>query len=200
MKGTPPVFNHHPMLLAVWVVCYVLWFVPETVLSYRLKSRHDAQKADRGSKAVVIASINVGIALGFFAAFRATSFYVGVQWKTMFGVGIVVWLAGIAFRLYSMRVLGRFFTYDVAISREQHVVEAGPYRWLRHPSYSGSLLAALGFGMTLTNWLALVFPAACLALGYLYRIPLEERALLGGLGPPYQDYMQRTWRLIPFVF
>ena len=184
----------------MWIASYVLWLVPEIVFSLRLKSQNDALKADRGSKAVVILSINAGVALAFFTAFHAPAYFVGAHWKAMFAAGIVLWLSGIAFRLYTIRVLGRFFTYDVAISRGQHVVEAGPYRWLRHPSYSGSLLSAIGFGMTLTNWLALLFPAGCLALGYLYRIPIEEKALLQGLGAEYESYQKRTWRLIPYFF
>jgi protein-S-isoprenylcysteine O-methyltransferase Ste14 len=99
-----------------------------------------------------------------------------------------------------MRVLGRFFTYDVAISTGQQVIEKGPYRWLRHPSYLGSLLAEVGFGMTMTNWLAMLLPALCIGAAYAYRIPIEERALLQGLGTPYREYMRRTWRLIPFVY
>jgi protein-S-isoprenylcysteine O-methyltransferase Ste14 len=99
-----------------------------------------------------------------------------------------------------MRILGRFFTYDVAVSTGQHVVERGPYRWIRHPSYLGSLVANIGLGMTMTNWLAMFLPVLCLAAAYAYRIAIEERALLEGLGSPYREYMGRTRRLIPFVF
>ncbi len=99
-----------------------------------------------------------------------------------------------------MRTLGRFFTYDVAISTGQNLIEHGPYRWLRHPSYLGSLVAYIGFGMTLANWLAIFLPALCLGVAFAYRIRVEERALLQGLGSRYHEYMRRTWRLIPFVF
>jgi protein-S-isoprenylcysteine O-methyltransferase Ste14 len=118
----------------------------------------------------------------------------------MFDAGIVVWLSGSLFRFYSMRMLGRFFTYDVAISTGQQVIERGPYCWLRHPSYLGSLVAEIGFGMTMTNWLAMFLPVICLAAAYAYRIPIEERALVQGLGAPYSEYKRRTWRLIPFVY
>lgn len=197
--SSPHLF-YHPLTTGVWVATYALWIVPEIVLSKRLRSAIDAQKVDRGSKAVVIVSVNLGIALGFMAAFRLPGFSVGAHWRAVFAAGVAVWLGGIALRLYSIRVLGRFFTYDVAISKGQHVVEQGPYRWLRHPSYTGGLLAALGFGMTLTNWVALLLPAACMAAGYVYRIPIEEQALVRGLGPEYSAYMGRTWRLIPYVF
>jgi protein-S-isoprenylcysteine O-methyltransferase Ste14 len=197
---SPELFLHHPVMTGIWVATYALWVVPETVLSRRLRSEKDAQKVDRGSKAIVIASINVGVFLAFLAASAVPAFTLRAHWKSVFACGIAVWLAGIALRMYSIRVLGRFFTYDVAISTGQRVVEKGPYRWLRHPSYLGGLLAMLGFGMTLTNWLAILAPVCCAAAGYMYRIPLEERALVRGLGPPYAEYMRRTWRLIPYVF
>ena len=120
--------------------------------------------------------------------------------RPCFALGIAVWLGGIFLRLYSIRILGRFFTTDVAIANGHRIVEQGPYRWLRHPSYLGGLLAQVGFGMTLTNWLAMLLPVCCLAAAYAYRIPIEEQALLRGLGSDYSDYMRRTWRLVPFVY
>jgi protein-S-isoprenylcysteine O-methyltransferase len=187
-------------MTAIWIATYALWIVPEMVLSYRLRSAKDAQKVDRGSKAVVIASINIGVLFGFIAADTLPPLDIGAHWKAVFSCGIAVWLGGIIFRMYSIHLLGRFFTYDVAISSGQWVVEKGPYRWLRHPSYLGGLLAMLGFGMTLTNWLAILLPVCCAAAGYAYRIPIEERALVRGLGPYYSEYMRRTWRLVPFIF
>lgn len=187
-------------MTAVWVATYILWIVPEIVLSRRLRSAKDAQKVDRGSKAIVIASINVGVCFAFLAADTLPSFDIAAHWQSVFACGIAIWLGGIAFRLYSIRVLGRFFTYDVAISNGQRVVEKGPYRLLRHPSYLGGLLAMLGFGMTLTNSLAILIAFCCAAAGYGYRMPLEEKALVRGLGPAYTEYMSRTWRLIPYLF
>lgn len=196
----PHWFHHHPIMQSIWIATYALWMVPETILGQRLRSAVDAYKADRGSKLVVIMSLNVGVALAFIAAFTFPRFAMGTQWEIMFALGIAIWLGGVAFRLYSIRVLGRFFTYDVAISKGQHVIESGPYRWVRHPSYLGGLVAMLGFGMTLTNWLAAVLPVCCAALGFVYRIPIEERALVRGLGEEYREYMKRTWRLVPYVF
>ena len=195
----PPCF-YHPIMAGVWIATDVLWIVPETVLSIRLRSAKDAQKADRGSKSIVIAAVNLGVCLGFLAAFEVPSFSLEAHWKAVFSLGIAVWLGGILFRLVSIRILGHSFTYDVATSKDQQIVERGPYRWLRHPSYLGSLLAMIGFGMTLTNWLAMLLPVCCVATAYAYRIPIEEQALVRGLGSDYSDYMRRTWRLIPFVY
>jgi len=195
----PPCF-YHPIMAGVWIATDVLWIVPETILSIRLRSAKDAQKADRGSKSIVLAAVNLGVCLGFLAAFKVPGFSLEAHWKTVFSLGIAVWLGGILFRLVSIRILGHSFTYDVAISKGQQIVERGPYCWLRHPSYLGSLLAMIGFGMTLTNWLAILLPVCCLATAYAYRIPIEEQALVRGLGSDYSNYMRRTWRLIPFVY
>jgi protein-S-isoprenylcysteine O-methyltransferase Ste14 len=196
----PGAFDGHPTYLIIWIVTYWVCFMPEIVLSVLLRSGKSAQKFDRGSKVTVIVAANLAVAIGFSVAVAVPQFFIGSSWKVMFDAGIVVWLSGSSFRFYSMRMLGRFFTYDVAISTGQHVIERGPYRWLRHPSYLGSLVAEIGFGMTMTNWLAMVLPVICLAAAYAYRIPIEERALVQGLGRPYSEYMRRTWRLIPFVY
>jgi len=80
------------------------------------------------------------------------------------------------------------------------VIEAGPYRFIRHPSYTGFLITLLGFGLSLTNnWLSLLVIMGCALIGFIYRIYVEERVLQAHLGQPYQEYMQRTKRLIPFL-
>ena len=109
-------------------------------------------------------------------------------------------LTGIALRQYSMKVLGQFFTFDVAIHAGHSLVELGPYRYIRHPSYSGGLITMFGFGLALGNWAALVFALLALAIAYTYRISVEEAALVTALGDSYKQYVSRTWRLIPFLF
>jgi protein-S-isoprenylcysteine O-methyltransferase Ste14 len=78
----------------------------------------------------------------------------------------------------------------------QSVVEAGPYRFVRHPSYTGMLLTLLGVLLCSTNWLALASFLIALP-GLAYRIKVEEGALIGALGEPYRRYMGRTRRIVP---
>ena len=93
-----------------------------------------------------------------------------------------------------------FFTTTVAVAAEQTVIEAGPYRLVRHPSYTGFLITLLGFGLSLTNnWLSVLVIMGGALLGFSYRIYVEERVLQEHLGQRYQEYMRRTKRLIPFV-
>jgi protein-S-isoprenylcysteine O-methyltransferase Ste14 len=109
-------------------------------------------------------------------------------------------LAGIFFRWYSASLLGKYFTFDVAIHSAQTLIEVGPYRYIRHPSYTGALLSLLGFGLALGNWAGLVAGLCCLGFAYAYRIPIEEAVLSSALGEPYRQYLRRTWRLLPFLY
>jgi protein-S-isoprenylcysteine O-methyltransferase Ste14 len=79
------------------------------------------------------------------------------------------------------------------------VIEAGPYRYIRHPSYTGALITVIGLGLALGNWASIVAMLACISAGYAYRIHVEEAALVSALGQPYREYMSRTARLVPFV-
>lgn len=115
-------------------------------------------------------------------------------------VGIVVILLGAALRWWAILTLGRYFTFEVAVRSTQSVVQAGPYRFVRHPSYTAILIMLLGVGMALTNWASLIVMLAGGLIGLLYRVRVEERELVEALGQPYVDYMRHTKRLIPFMY
>jgi protein-S-isoprenylcysteine O-methyltransferase Ste14 len=92
------------------------------------------------------------------------------------------------------------FTVDVATHRDQTLVQTGLYRRIRHPSYAGLLIAFLGLGIFFCNWLSIVVLLVPVVLAVVNRIAIEERALLGAIGPPYEAYCLRTKRLIPGVY
>jgi protein-S-isoprenylcysteine O-methyltransferase len=98
------------------------------------------------------------------------------------------------------RILGRYFTVDVSISAEHKLIDSGPYRHIRHPTYTGALLAFLGLGLCFGNWLSILFLTLPIIAAFLWRIRIEERVLLHGLGQNYRAYVERTSRLIPFVY
>ena len=186
-------------VVAFWVVTYA-WAGSEWFLGYRLTRRKSKTAVDRdaGSKWVLIACIWLGLAFGIAlaAALPGPAFRSGRH--LLFGIGIVLAVAGIALRFYSIWYLGQSFTCEVATTPGQAVVDRGPYRLLRHPSYTGGLLIVFGLLLCITNPLA--FAGFVVALGgYSYRIRVEERVLMAELGEPYREYMRRTKRLIPFV-
>src|SRR3546814_7056360 len=100
-------------------------------------------------------------------------------------------------RWWSSRVLARHFTVDVTIHPDHELVRRGPYRLLRHPSYTGLLVTFLGFALCLGNWLSL---AAMLpvVLAFLWRIQVEERVLREAFPKRYAAYARETKRLVPY--
>jgi protein-S-isoprenylcysteine O-methyltransferase Ste14 len=142
----------------------------------------------------------IGLGLNFWLPplFRGAT----ITWhrSLLFFTGITLMLSGVALRWYAIHVLGRYFTQEVAIRPDQPVIQSGPYRYIRHPSYSGTLMTMLGIGLAMTNWASLMAIMACTLFGHSYRIAVEEHALREKLGQPYIDYMRRTRRFIPFVY
>jgi len=108
--------------------------------------------------------------------------------------------AGTAVRVWALRVLGGQFRRDVVVTRDQPVVTGGPYRWVRHPSYTGALLIFDGFGLALANALSLLVLVVLPGLAYLRRIRVEEAELESVLGERYLSYARGRARLIPSVW
>ena len=78
-------------------------------------------------------------------------------------------------------------------------MDNGPYKLIRHPSYTGGLLILIGLGLALQSWGAVLITLLILSLAYGYRIHVEEKLLVTELGDEYIDYMKRTKRLIPYI-
>jgi protein-S-isoprenylcysteine O-methyltransferase len=101
---------------------------------------------------------------------------------------------------YAIVHLGRFFTVNVAIAANHRLIDTGPYRFVRHPSYTGALMALLGLALCLANWVSLAVMLIPVFLVFLRRMHVEEGVLLQALGDQYRDYMHRTKRLIPAIY
>jgi len=174
----------------------VIWAAVE--LRQAFNRRAGAQNRDRGSLMVVRAvSVCAAIVAALASGVAATRFPVTapVLWVAL----AAIW-AGIALRQWCFITLGRYFTFTVKTSPDQHVISRGPYRVLRHPSYSAILLILVGIGLTYGNWLSLAALVVIPAAGLAYRIHIEEAALSVAIGAEYSDFVRTRKRLIPFVW
>jgi protein-S-isoprenylcysteine O-methyltransferase Ste14 len=187
-------------LVAIFWSAFILWIVPELVASKLRRSSGSAETHDKGSLNLVAILWFAGIALDFIFTIYLPGAATGGNRKVTFAAGIIVMLASVAFRWYSAFLLGKYFTFDVALHGDQQLIQTGPYRYVRHPSYTGALFTLIGFGLALGNWLAVFAGTFCLGVAYVYRIRIEEAALLAGLGGTYSEYANHTWRLLPFLF
>ncbi len=120
-------------------------------------------------------------------------------WWT-FGLGIAIVLAGAALRDWSILSLGRYFRRDVTIEAGQRIVRRGPYRVLRHPSYTGLILIVAGLGLAFGSWVGAAVALLIVFAGMLPRIRVEERALARAFGTDDADYASSTARLLPRVW
>jgi protein-S-isoprenylcysteine O-methyltransferase Ste14 len=117
-----------------------------------------------------------------------------------FAIGLVILVAGLVLRGWSIKTLDEYFTGRVMVSPDQPVITAGPYRVLRHPSYTGLLLAFIGVGLAAANWISLAAAFLLPLAAILWRIRAEERALLTVLGDRYIAYAAMHKRLIPLIW
>lgn len=114
--------------------------------------------------------------------------------------GLTLFLLGLIIRWVAIIYLGRFFTVNVAIAQDHRLITTGPYHYLRHPSYTGSLLIFLGLGLCTLNFYALAVIMLPILLAFLWRIRIEEAALEANFGDSYRTYAAHTARIIPFLY
>lgn len=178
----------------------LLYFVSEALIGLLRPAKAGARSpADRNSTRVLWIIIPVSMFFGFQMEFGLRSASWPYQpWIN--GLGIAITLAGLAFRWYSIIYLGRFFTVNVEIAADHELIESGPYRRLRHPSYTGALLAFYGLALCTQNWASLAIMTVGPTIAFLYRIHVEEAALASAFGERYQAYRRRTARLIPALY
>jgi protein-S-isoprenylcysteine O-methyltransferase Ste14 len=180
------------------ITVQLYYLISETRMTVRTTRGMD-NSADRGTRRLVW----ILLVIAFESAWLPVIFSFGKllalgDWLTWLGVFIMV--SGVVFRRYAIAVLGKFFTAIVQIHKDHQLIKAGPYRYIRHPSYLGILILALGNGIALANWISLLLCIALPAISIVQRIKVEENELYYHFGEQYQDYRKITWRIIPYIY
>jgi protein-S-isoprenylcysteine O-methyltransferase Ste14 len=192
-------FSQAGARIALYVVLGI-WVLSEWRVRLRSTFNQRGTRLDRGSMLVVVATVAASVGGAFVLARNLLAAAIA-DWRWGFLVaGLVLMCAGIALRQWAVAVLGSFFTVDVRVRPGQTVVDRGPYRWVRHPSYTGLIAIFVGLGLALDNWAALAVLAVVPTVGLLVRIRFEERALLEGLGEQYRRFAAGRRRLFPGVW
>src|SRR5437870_5821066 len=177
-------------------VLRAMWFIGEIAHASHCKVT-PAKDWDRSSLKILrlaTLAVPVGVIVGF-----TDVGHIHTEGNFLGAVGFALMLVGISIRWVAVHTLGRYFTRTVTILQGHRIVRYGLYKHLRHPSYAGCLLGDLGLGLALSNWLSVVIIFAPILAALLYRIRIEEQALLESFGDKYFEYAQGTKRLIPKV-
>jgi protein-S-isoprenylcysteine O-methyltransferase Ste14 len=174
--------------------------VTEFVIRIRSYRNRGSESHESASLIVIVVSYLVAVVGAVLVATRVTATAIPVGRLAFLIAGLVVLALSLALRIWAVVALGRYFTVDVRVREHQPVVDTGPYRVLRHPSYTGLLGVMLGFGLALDNWLALLVAVVPPTIAIVVRIRVEERALLTVIGEPYRAFAATRSRLIPHVW
>ena len=126
-----------------WMVI-VVWIVSEALIGVRHAGGPADLRQDRSSGPALIGSVVLSVVLGSNLATQALWASIGAGREAFFVLGLLLAIGGVALRQVAVAALGRFFTTRVTTRADQTVVDTGPYRYVRHPSYSGMLVTVLG--------------------------------------------------------
>ena len=184
----------------LWKILVYGWVASEILIGIVTRTRSSGGKVnDRGSLIVLWVTITLAITAGeTIRASMAPNMLGGASWIMV--VAIIVLIAGIMIRATAILSLGKAFSSNVAIRENQTIYREGLYRFVRHPSYTGSLVSFLALGIETRNWTTLIVIVAPIAAAFLYRIHVEEAALNEAFGAQYAAYSEQTKRLIPGVY
>ena len=152
-------------------------------------------RSDKGSRFTILLGLFLALVIGISISNRG----IGLLPAEFLYLGIAMVYLGIIIRQWAILTLGSFFSLSVRVTEGQKVITNGPYRFVRHPSYTGLLLSFGGIGLALQSWVAFLVILGMFGIVFGYRMYIEERILKGQLGNAYVEYMKRTKRLIPFV-
>jgi protein-S-isoprenylcysteine O-methyltransferase Ste14 len=181
------------------IVPLVLWVAFELSLALRdLFTGKGRFGRDKGSKYVA----SIGLYAGFFlgAVLRKPGLTFAGDLSVGLWIGVAILLVGLGIRIWAVVALGASFRLTVETHQGQKLVDKGPYKYVRHPAYSGLLLICLGYGLSLQNWLSLAFAVVFPVAALLYRIHVEEQYLVASIGQDYKRYQMKTKRLIPRIW
>ena len=173
-----------------------LWFLSEVLINILTRSKKsEAKSHDKNSLSVIWIIIVLSMTIGVYIAFSFPRFG-----AVKYFSGLFLMIIGISIRLFTVFSLKSYFNANVAIHHDHKLKTDGIFKKVRHPSYSGSLLTFLGFGLTLGNWISLLIVFVPVLCVFIYRINIEEKALMDNFKEEYTTYQQRTKKLIPFIF
>jgi protein-S-isoprenylcysteine O-methyltransferase Ste14 len=185
--------------MIIFYSVYSVWFMSELLLNrLRRSAISDKRHVDKNTLLILWIVIIVAMFLGMVVKLNS-SFPIAHEGLINYS-GLAIIIAGMIIRLMAVRQLGRYFTVDVTIRSGHQIMTGGLYKYVRHPSYSGSLLSFVGYGISLNNYVSLAIVFIPVFLSFLYRMHVEEKALIDQFGQAYNDYKTSTKRLIPLLY
>lgn len=186
----------------VWVLGVVAWYVIRYPFERRARRVRvvSGQRSPSDMIGLAAALFGLGILPGIYVAtgFPKSADYPATVWTVVLGT-IAFFAALWVFRV-SHKELGRNWSITLEIREQHKLISTGPYALVRHPMYTSFLLMGLGQAFLLSNWVAGLAGLIGFAVLFFLRVDKEERMMIENFGPPYRAYMERTKRLVPYLY
>ncbi len=194
LLGNPSLILH-PKIIVIIVGSICVWL---TQPAFSVAETNDKKQSDKFSVILILSmSLISGIVPILDWAYFGSSVN-DYNWIT--AAGVVMIATGIWFRAWAVKTLGEYFTPTVQIKKEHQLINTGPYKIIRHPSYFAAFLSIAGAAVLLESVAGIVVSIVAMSIAYYVRIGIEERTLLEHFGNRYKEYMLQTKKIIPFVF
>jgi protein-S-isoprenylcysteine O-methyltransferase Ste14 len=179
-----------------FIITSLIWIVPEVWLIFRDRKVAPVEGRTNGR---ILYCILIGAILAslIISSFDPAEIPLNPSAKFLIG-SVIIWI-GLFLRWWAIHSLGKYFRIVVNIQSDQKLIKKGPYKHIRHPAYSGSLLICFGFGFNLCNWIGLALMLVLPLISFLLRAIVEERVMISSFGKEYLSYMRRTTMFIPFI-
>jgi len=185
------------------IIFYIItfsWIISEIVLSRMRKSdlENSIDNYDKHSLIKIWTTILFSLTIGIFASRFSLGRIEILPYQQIIGLILVV--AGLVVRWNAILKLKESFTVDVSAKKDQKIIQDGVYKFVRHPSYSGSMLSFFGLSLMFTNVFTILIITVPIVLAFLHRIKIEEDVLTNVIGTEYIEYSRHTKKLIPFIY
>jgi protein-S-isoprenylcysteine O-methyltransferase Ste14 len=186
----------------VWVLGIVAWYVIRYPFERRAKRVQVVKDARSPTDIAGLASALFGLAIlpGIYVAtgIPETANYPASAWAI--ALGAIAFSCALWVFRRSHKELGRNWSITLEIREKHQLISSGPYALIRHPMYTSFLLIALGQALLLSNWVVGLAGLIGFAILFFLRVNKEERMMLENFGPQYRTYMERTKRIIPYLY
>ncbi|HZI41569.1 MAG TPA: isoprenylcysteine carboxylmethyltransferase family protein [Gemmatimonadaceae bacterium] len=193
-----PLAYTFPYAVVFWIVFFWAFLREAGIVNRAQKgAAKGGAPDDQGSLRFLLLAQSLGFGIAFYVAWLPWGRFADP--RLAFWLGLALLVSGAILRRLCFRALGASFTGEVRVRPDQHVVRTGPYRWVRHPSYTAGILMIVGAATALGSWVGVVMAFVLSAVGYAYRVRVEERALVAALGDAYREYAATTKRFIPLL-
>ena len=194
----PLVFRHGAAEVA-FIVLLLTWTVFEAVMRVLQRLRATGPDTRDPSYFVLLPALLAAVVAAEVLGRRGRLLWPGgLVWPVVAGLTLVA--AGIGLRAWSIVTLGRFFQYQIKVQPGHQVVTSGPYRYVRHPSYTGIAMVLAGIALASGDVWSLLAVAVLGGAGLAVRIRAEERQLTQALGGEYERFAAGRKRLVPGVW